>query len=328
MLRDDTVAKTVSASTRKIQEHNIVHWAVLFLYEMCYNQHMKKFNRFDHKNMGSLPEPLRKMAGQDARSATREFNALMTDLATDFMVQLSNGTQKNEIALTASRKLFGRDVKLDYVASGSAGTVYKMQIGDLNFAFKINRNSLHGELYAMNLQRRARGLVNQAHIGAVFEFGGRKYSWVLSDYVARDRVDNFETAMEKLYFAYMTKGLAINDAHPGNFKDGKLIDIPSLDTRDNKMDDIKQLSRIEQNIVQRLAYCIKTNDIEKFKKIVATARVKNPVVINYMFLVMKFGRAPMFGAGNTNEFATRLRHFESVIDTAYRANKRAPELSR
>lgn len=30
----------------------------------------------------------------------------------------------------------------------------------------------------------------------------------------------------------MTKGLTINDGHPGNFKDGKLIDIPSLDTRD------------------------------------------------------------------------------------------------
>ena len=289
---------------------------------------MKKFNRFDHKNMGSLPEPLRKIAAQDARAATREFNALMTELATDFIAQLSNGTQKNKITLTASRKLFGQDVKLEYVASGSVGTVYKMQIGDLSYAFKINRNSLHGELYAMALQRRARGLVNQAHIGAVFEFGGRKYSWVLSDYVARDRADGFESAMEKLYFAYLTKGLTINDAHPGNFKDGKLIDIPSLDTRDNKVDDIKQLTRVEQNMVARLAYYIKTNDIEKFTKTVEMARTTNPAVINYMFVAMKFGRPPMFVAGNTNDFSLKLRRFESVIDMAYRANKRAPELSR
>ena len=252
----------------------------------------------------------------------------MTELATDFIAQLSNGVQKNEIKLTAPRKLFGHDVKLKYVASGSIGTVYKMQISNLDFAFKINRQSLHGELYAMNLQRRARGLVNPAHIGAVFEYGGHKYSWVLSGYIARDRENSFESAMEKLYFAYLTKGLTINDAHPGNFKDGKLIDIPSLDTRDNKVDDIKQLTRVEQNMVQRLAYFIKTNDIEKFEKMVSVARLKNPAVINYMFLVMKFGRAPMFGTGKTNDFALKLRPFESVVNAAYRANKRGLEYTR
>ena len=283
---------------------------------------MKKFISSVHKNMGALPEPLRKMAGGDARTATHEFNSLMTELATDFIAQLSNDTPKNEIKLNAPRQLFGHDVKLDYVASGSVGTVYKMQIGDHAYAFKINRSSLHGEFYAMALQRRARGLVNPAHIGAVFEYGGRKYSWVLSDYISHDRENGFESAMEKLYFAYMTKGLNINDGHPGNFKDGKLIDIPSLDTRDNKVDDIKQLTRVEQNIVQRLAYYIKTNDIENFERLVAIARVKNPAVINYMFLAMRFGRAPMFGAGKTNDFAQKLRRFESIVDTAYRANKR------
>lgn len=289
---------------------------------------MKKFNRFNHKNMGSLPENLRKIAGGDARAATAEFNAFMTELATDFIVQLSNGVQKNEIKLTAPRKLFGHDVKLKYVASGSIGTVYKMQISNLDFAFKINRQSLHGELYAMNLQRRARGLVNPAHIGAVFRVGDHSYSWVLSDYIARDREDGFESAMEKLYFAHMTKGLTINDMHPGNFKDGKLIDIPSLDTRDNNVDDIKQLTRVEQNIVQRLAYYIKTNDIEKFEKMISVARVKNPSVINYMFLAMKFGRAPIFGAGRTNDFALKLRRFEFIVDRAYRANKRGLEYTR
>jgi hypothetical protein len=36
---------------------------------------------------------------------------------------------------------------------------------------------------------------------------------VLSDYISRDRENGFESAMEKLYFAYMTKGLTINDEH-------------------------------------------------------------------------------------------------------------------
>lgn len=272
--------------------------------------------------MGTLPEILRQMAGGDARMATTVFNTFMTELAMDFHAQLARGVDKDNIKLTAPRKLFGHDVVLEYVASGSVGSVYKMQIGDHAFAFKINRNSSHGELYAMSLQKRARGLVNPAYIGAVFDFSGRKYSWVLSDYIASNRIDSFESAMEKLYFTYLTKGLTVTDAHANNFKDGKLIDVPSLVRRDGKLDDIKQLTRIEHNMVQRLAYYIKTNEIEKFEKMVATARVTNPSVINYMFLAMKFGRPPMFASGGTSDFANRLRSFESIIDTAYRANKR------
>lgn len=287
---------------------------------------MKKFISFVHKNMGALPDALRQMVvGRDIATATNEFNAFMTALATDFHRQLASGMDKNNIVLTAPGKLFGHYVKLDYVASGSMGSVYKIQIGDQTYAFKINRNTLHGELYAMALQKRARGLVNPVHIGAVFEYGGRKYSWVLSDYIARDREDGFESAMEKMYYLYLTKGLTVRDAHPGNFKNGKLIDTPSLDMRDGEHDDIKRLTRIEQNIVQRLAYCIKTNDIDTFAQLAAHAHTQNPAVINYMFLAMKFGRAPIFGAGQTNDFAQRLRRFESIIDTAYRANKRALE---
>lgn len=286
---------------------------------------MKKFDRTKHKNMGALPEPLRKMAGGDARTATHEFNAFMTALATEFHRQLADGSDKNNIVLTAPGKLFGHDVKLDYVASGTVGSVYKIQIGDHAYAFKINRSSLHGEFYAMALQRRARGLVNPVHIGAVFEYGGRKYSWVLSDYIARDREDGFESAMEKMYYLYLTKGLTIRDAHTNNFKDGKLIDTPSLDTRDGEHDDIKRLTRVEQNMVARLAYCIKTNDIDTFAQLAAHARTKNPAVINYMFLAMRFGRPASFSVGKMNDFAQRLRRFESIIDAEYRANKRAPE---
>ena len=294
--------------------------------KICYNYTMKKFDRTKHKNMGALPDALRQMvAGRDVAAATHEFNEFMTALATDFHRQLASGADKNDIVLTAPGKLFGHDVSLEYVASGSVGSVYKMQIGDAVFALKINRNSSHGELGVMPIQKRARGLVNPVHIGAVFEFGGRKYSWVLSDYIAGDRTDGFESAMEKMYYMYLTKGLTIRDAHPGNFKNGKLIDTPSLVMRDGELDDIKRLTRIEQKIVQRLAYCIKTNDIDAFAQLVARARTQNPAVINYMFLAMKFGRTPIFGAGQTNDFAQRLRRFESIIDAAYRANKRAPE---
>lgn len=275
--------------------------------------------------MGALPEPLRKMAGGDARTATHEFNAFMTALATEFHRQLADGSDKNNIVLTAPGKLFGHNVKLDYVASGTVGSVYKIQIGDQTYAFKINRNSSHDELSIMALQRRARGLVNPVHIGAVFEYGGRKYSWVLSDYISRDREDGFESAMEKMYYLYLTKGLTIRDAHPNNFKDGKLIDTPSLDTRDGEHDDIKRLTRVEQNMVARLAYCIKTNDIDTFAQLAAHARTKNPAVINYMFLAMRFGRPVSFSVGKMNDFAQRLRRFESIIDAEYRANKRAPE---
>lgn len=286
---------------------------------------MKKFISSVHKNMGALPEPLRKMAGGDARTATHEFNAFMTALATEFHRQLADGSDKNNIVLTAPGKLFGHDVKLDYVASGSMGSVYKIQIGDQTYAFKINRISSHDELSIMALQRRARGLVNPVHIGAVFEYDGRKYSWVLSDYISRDREDGFESAMEKMYYLYLTKGLTIRDAHPYNFKDGKLIDTASLDTRDGEHDDIKRLTRVEQNMVARLAYCIKTNDIDTFAQLAAHARTKNPAVINYMFLAMRFGRPASFSVGKMNDFAQRLRRFQSIIDAAYRANKRAPE---
>ncbi len=295
----------------------------LFSGKICYNYSMKKFNRTIHKNMGALPDALRQMAGGDVRAATDEFNAFMTTLATDFHAQLADGVDKNNIVLTAPGKLFGHDVKLDYVASGSVGSVYKMQIGDQTFAFKINRNSAHGELGVMNLQKHARGLVNKTHIGAVFEYDGRKYSWVLSDYISHDRENGFESAMEKMYYMYLTHGLTVTDAHPNNFIDGKLIDTPSLRRRDGKIDDIKRLTRIEQNMVARLAYCIKTNDLKTFQQLVAIARAKNPAVINYMFLAMRFGRPALFAVGKMNDFAQRLKKFESIIDTAYRANKQS-----
>ncbi|MDE6478243.1 MAG: hypothetical protein K2L94_03270 [Alphaproteobacteria bacterium] len=278
---------------------------------------MKKFNRTVHKTMGSLPPQLRKyIQPGNIRAATGEFHELMNRIATDFHTQLDAGVAPAQIVPMAGH-LFGMPVKLDYVASGSVGSVYKMQIGDDVFAFKINRQSAFGELDVLPRQGRARNLVNKMYLGAVFEHGGRKYSWVLSDYVPDDSVDSFYNAMEKLYYAYLTKGVDIRDAHPNNFKNGKLIDPASFARRDGKIDDIKKLTRTEIDIVKKMVHCIRTDDVEKFSDWVSKCVIKYPAVINYMFLGMKFGKSPVFGVGSNAPFAIKLKPFETIINSAH-----------
>ena len=272
---------------------------------------MKKFNRAIHKTMGEMPPQIRALVGnRDMSSATAEFNSFMTKLATDFHTQLASDIQKESIKLIAPGDLFGESVSLEYVASGSMGSVYKMQIGDKAFAFKINRRPSTGELSVMPLQKRVRGLVNRMHIGSVFEFNGRKYSWVISDFIENNRADSFNAAMEKFYFAHITKGVFITDAHPNNFKDGKLIDSPSLGMR------AIDLSRAQIDIVKKMANCIKTDDMERFKSLVLRATKDNPAVIAYMFYAMKFAKGATFAVGKTDPFSIKLRKYEEVIDSA------------
>ena len=280
---------------------------------------MKKFNRAIHKTMGEMPPEIRAMVGnRDMATATVEFNSFMTQIATAFHNQLASDVPKESIKLIAPGDLFGQSVSLEYVASGSIGSVYKIRIGDKVFAFKINRSSTMGELAVMPLQNRVRGLVNKAYIGSVFKFGERKYSWVLSAFIENNRVDSFNAAMEKLYFAYITKGVHITDAHPNNFKDGKLIDIPSLGMRNGALDDIKNLSRVQIDIVRKMANCIKTDDMERFKSLALRATKDNPAVIAYMFYAMKFARGATFAVGKTDPFSIKLRKYEKVIDSAKR----------
>ena len=280
---------------------------------------MKKFMRSKHKTMGALPYGLRMLIGdKDIAAATAEFNEYMTALAVDFHTALACDTPKEQIHLVGP-KLFGHDVTFEYVASGSIGSVYKMQIAGMSFAFKINRNGSHGELAVMPIQKRARNLINKMHIGSVFAFNNRKYSWVLSDYIEQDAVNSFYNAMERLFFMYVSKGLDINDAHPGNFKNGKLIDVPSLWVRKGKIDDIQQLTRFEQDIVKKLLHHIKTDDIASFSAVINMCAQTNPAVIKYLFFAMKHGRPAMFCAGKTNDFARKLSRFESVVNDAYKA---------
>lgn len=279
---------------------------------------MKKFNRRVHRFMGELPPQLLKhIKPENVRSATREFNDFITTIARDFHDALAADTLKENISLNA-HSLFGVPVKLDYIASGSVGSVYKIQIGDEVFALKINRNSAFGELDVMPKQKRARSLLNKMYAGAVFEHGGRKYSWVLSDYVANDKENSFYRAMEKLFYAYLTKGIDITDAHANNFIDGKLIDQASFTNRTGKIDDIKQLTRAQVDIVKKLAYCIKTNDASRFEDLINRATTHNPAVVNYMFFAMKFGKSPALTAGKMDSFAARLKKFESIVNDARR----------
>lgn len=276
---------------------------------------MKKFNRRIHKTMGSIPPQLFKYIDMaDIKNATEEFNDFITSVANEFHSKLEHFSYDSHIKLSAPN-LFGQPVKLQYVASGSVGSVYKLKIGNETFALKINRSSAFGEMDVIPLQKRAKNLLNRAYIGSVFEHNGRKYSWVVSDYVANDTVRGFEDAMIKLYFAYLTKGIIVRDTHPGNIKGGKIIDIPSFDMRDGALDDIKQLNLRQINIVKKLVNFIKTDNMDAFQKLVNRVKVSEPVIIQYMFFAMKFGRAPALSL-NAKEFFVKIKRYEAVINAA------------
>lgn len=281
---------------------------------------MKKFNPDIHRSMGSLPPSLlANINGADIPRATNQFKDTVTNIALDFVAQFSNGTTPDNIKLN-SPEIFGVPVTLDYVASGTVGSVYKMHIGDNVFALKINRDASYGELNVMPMQSRARNLVNKMHLGRVFEHNGQQYSWILSDYIARDRENSFSNAMEKMYYAYLTKGIDIVDIHPNNFKDGKLVDTASVKYRDGAITDIKQLTRAEVDIVKKLVYYLKTDNMSEFQNLITRTMKTNPAVIKYMFFAMKFGKNPIFGPNKTDPFSIKIQKFESIINTAYRGN--------
>ena len=276
---------------------------------------MKKFNRRIHKTMGSLPPQLFKYIDMaDIKNATDEFNNFMTSVANEFHSKLENFSYQNEIKLSAP-DLFGQPVKLQYIASGSVGSVYKLKIGNEIFALKINRSSAFGEMEVIPMQKRAKNLLNHAYIGSMFEHNGRKYSWVISDYVAKDNAHGFEDAMIKMYFAYLTKGIIVRDTHPGNIKGGKIIDIPSFDMRDGAIDDIKKLNLRQIDIVKKLVNFIKTDNMVAFEKMVNHVKVSDPIIIQYMFFAMKFGRAPALSI-NAREFFAKIKRYEVVINAA------------
>ena len=273
---------------------------------------MKKFNRTVHKSMGSLPPQLFKYVDMsDIGAATAEFNDFITKIAHDFHSQL-DGTDVDSKELKASN-LFGQPVSIDYVARGSVGSVYKIKIGTEVFALKINRRSSFGELNVMQHQNRAKNLLNKAYFGSVFEYNGRKYSWIVSDFIEKDTEHSFIKAMEKLYFSYLTKGIAISDAHPGNIKNGKVIDTPSFGMRNGKVDDIKQLNLRQIDIVKKLVNYIKVDNMDAFKQLIDKVKKSDFIVINYLFFAMKYGRSPVLSASD-KDFFEKIKRYEQVVD--------------
>ena len=246
---------------------------------------MKAFNFYNQEPSGSLPPQLFKYIDiKNIRAATDLFIKFMNDISLQLHTKLSDVQQTKDnlrnIKLTAP-KIFSQDVELEFIDSGTMASVYKIKIGDQTFALKINRNNgrhRSDELGAIKMHRSARNLINKAYIGAPFEYNGEEYSWLISDYVSRDRPNSFERANEKLLYAYLTKGIDYSDGASYNFKDGKIIDLAGL-SRGNTF---ISLNRAQTDIVKKLVHCMRADDMAGFNKLLA----KNPTVTQYMYISM------------------------------------------
>lgn len=238
---------------------------------------------------GSLPPQLFKYIDMNQIAVrTREFTDYMNNLAIEFHKRLVATGHAGELFLLDSvqidtpRKLFGQPVRLEYVGSGTVGTVYKMHIGDAVFAFKINRQpNVKHELLAIDIYKKARNLVNKTYIGSTFQFENQNFSWVLMDYVDGDYENGFLDAQEKLFLAAMSKGLKYSDFYsPGNIKNAKIVDLAGVYVN------AINLSRIEIDMVKKFLYFMRTNDMAGFKRQAEFVSKHNPHVIKYMFVKM------------------------------------------
>lgn len=238
---------------------------------------------------GSLPPQLFKYIDMNQIVArTREFTDYMNNLAIEFHRRLAASGHadelylQNSIQMDAPDKLFGQPVRMEYVGGGTVGTVYKMQIGDAVFAFKINRcPDVKHELLAIDIHKKARNLVNRSYIGSTFRFGKSNFSWVLMDYVDGDYENGFLAAKEKLFLATMSKGLKYSDFYsPGNVKNGKIVDLAGVYVN------AINLTRVEIDMVKKFLYFMRTNDVAVFTRLAEFASGHNPHVINYMFVKM------------------------------------------
>ncbi len=250
---------------------------------------MKKADNNFTGRRGSLPPQLfRYIDMNQIAERTQEFTDYMNGLAIGFhnrLVALGHVEGlylQDSIQIDTQKKLFGQHVHLEYVGSGTVGSVYKMQIGDAVFAFKINRvSNVKHELLSIDIHKKAHSLVNKSYIGSTFRFGTKDYSWVLMDYVGGDYEDSFLDAKEKLFLAALSKGLEYSDFYtPGNVMNAKIVDLAGV--RVNAVD----LSRIEIDMVKKFLYFMRTNDMAGFIRLAEFASKRNPDVIKYMFVKM------------------------------------------
>lgn len=246
---------------------------------------MKRYTNQSTGPRGSLPPQLFKYIDMSKISqATAQFVEYMNKLADAFHQNVNHddafASIKNK-RLNAPN-LFGQRVKLRYIDSGMNGTVYEMYIGDQRFAFKINRSSHSdtSELETLHFQKKARNLLNKIYIGSTFEYDGLVYSWLLMDYVAASNEDTFDFARERLYYANLTKGLVYEDVSEDNLRNGKVIDRGNLWQREIP------LTRPEIDLVKKMVYAMRTDDMIMFETLATYALKSHPMVINYLMVSM------------------------------------------
>lgn len=250
---------------------------------------MKKYTSASHGLRGSLPPQLFKYVdSNDIGAATRKFTDFITDIAHQFHMQLPHDMSFNVLSSIKldSPKIFGQDTSLEYIGTGTMGSVYKLNIGEYSFALKLNRapRIMADDLSSMHIGRRARGLVNKTYIGSTFYFKGEEYTWLLSDYISEDRANSFDIAREKLFYAYLTKGLECPDFSPLNVKDGKIIDVDSVRRR---WTDIVKLKRVETDFVKKIIFLMKIDDKIAFDKLLSRVSRQYPNVIKYLYIYMQ-----------------------------------------
>lgn len=276
---------------------------------------MKKYTRKDFSPRGNLPPQLFKYIDMNNISdATAQFSEYMTHLAKQFHSQVNLFGLRSDFANLEldTPNLFGQTVSMEYIDSGSTGSVYKITIGTETFAFKINyaTRMATDELESMHIYRRFRNLVNRTHISAPFKYNGEEFTWLLSDYVSSDYSHSFDVACEKLYFAYITKGIAFSDGHYNNFKNGKIIDTDSFRYRVGGVDDFDSLSRTEKDTIKKLARYIKTNDKKSFSDLLIKS---NQRVIDYLFFSMVYARGAFLRVRESNAtFTEKIKSFEVI----------------
>lgn len=259
---------------------------------------LDRFSEMKQRNIASQKKqttPIVDDATNDdnaVRAAAGDFWQTVRVAAGDFWQNVHHVQPDDTFATIVPQtpKLFGQDVKLEYIGHGMVGNVYKMQIGDATFALKINREpNVITDLAAIEMHRHARNLINRPYIGATFQHHGETYSWILSDYVAdgRDNDKSYANARDKVFYAAMTKGLKYSDLHFGNVKGGRIIDISGIERNNIR------LSRIEVDMVKKFLYLMRTNDMPRFRQLAEIAVTRFPNVIKYMFVKMNIYQMEM-----------------------------------
>jgi hypothetical protein len=277
---------------------------------------MKKYTRKDFSPRGSLPPQLFKYIDMSHISdATAQFSEYVTKLAQQFHSRINvwGGYSDLELIELDTPDLFGQPVKLEYIDSGVTGTVYKFKIGSETFVLKINRSTRMAtdELENMHMYNRARNLVNKTYIAAPFKYEGDEFTWLLSDYVGVDYKNSFKDACEKLYYAYITKGIAFSDGHYHNVKNGKIIDSDSFRFRIGGMDDFYSLNRKEVDSIKKLMYYIKTNKVLEFENLL---KESNKTLVDYLYFSMLYARGQFLGGRSEDDaLIKKLIKFEMLV---------------